>query len=126
MQSCLEVKGLQARNELLLRNDYSRNDEYSDLHPDALSDGDPQGKGTGIGGHLHSTPDCTRPSVINYSNFDTDGGGGQYDIEGRNGVGGRNFLMTISVYNRENNYCGINIDTTANVADGQIQIDYLR
>ena len=124
MQSCLEIKGLEARPALLVRNDYTINDEYSALHPDALSTGDPQGKGTGIGGHLHSTPDCRRTSAINYSNFDTEGGGGLYDIEGRNGVGGRNFLLNISVYNRENNYCGINVDTSANIADGQIYIEY--
>lgn len=124
MQSCLEVKGLEQRPFLLLKNDYTRNDEYSALHPDALSNGDPQGKGTGYGGHTHSTPDCTRPSAIDYSNFDTDNGGGLYDIEGRNGVGGRDFLMNISVYNRVNNYCGINVDTSANVADGQIYIQY--
>lgn len=124
MQSCLEVKGLEARNELLVRNDYTRNDEYSGNHPDAQSTGDPQGKGTGVGGHLFSIPDCTRPSSISYSNFDTERGGGLYDIEGRNGTGGRNFLMNISMYNRERDYCGLNVDTTENVRDGQIVIDY--
>ena len=69
MQSCLEKKGIEARGEALVRNDYSRVDEYSELHCDALSNGDPLGKGTGIGGHTHSTPDCTRPSTINYANF---------------------------------------------------------
>lgn len=126
MQSCLEVKGIEARNDLLVRNDYTRNDEYSGLHPDALSTGDPLGKGSGGGGHLHSTPDCTRPSVIDYRNFDTENGGGLYDIEGRNGVGGRLFLQNISVYNDVNSYCNTNIDTSANIADGQIVIKYTR
>lgn len=127
MQSCLEVKGIQARNELLVRNDYTRNNEYSGSHPDALATGDPQGKGTGHGGHLHSVPDCTRPSTIDYRNFDTENAGGIYDIEGRNGVGGRNFLKTISVYNEEHTYCDDSlIDTSNNIADGQIVIRYTR
>ena len=41
MQSCLEKKGIEARGEALVRNDYSRVDEYSELHSDALSNGDP-------------------------------------------------------------------------------------
>lgn len=122
MQTCLEIKGIEARNESLTRNDYTRNDEYSVTHKDALSDGDPLGKGTGYGGHTHSVPDCKKPSTISRSNFDTSGGGGLYDIEGRNGVGGRIFSMNISVYNEENEYNLNSIDTSANVADGQIVI----
>lgn len=122
MQTCLEVKGISSRNDLLVRNDYSRVDEYSVLHPDALSTGDPQGKGSGHGGHTHSVPDCTRPSTINYSNFVTNDEqvGGLYDIEGRNGVGGRNFLKNISVYNSNYEYGENLVDTSLNVADGQI------
>jgi hypothetical protein len=121
MQTCLEKKGIEARGEALVRNDYSRIDEYSDLHSDALSNGDPQGKGTGIGGHTHSTPDSSRPSTIDYSNFDTMNGGGLYDIEGRNGVGGRNFLMNISVYNAQHEYGPNSVDTSANISDGQVR-----
>lgn len=123
MQTCLEKKGIESRGNLLTRNDYTRADEYSATHPDALATGDPQGKGTGHGGHTHYVPDCNKPSTIDYSNFDTsNNAGGEYDINGRNGVGGRVFAQNISVYNEENSYCGINIDTSANVADGQIVI----
>jgi hypothetical protein len=122
MQTCLEKKGIESRNDLIVRNDYAINDQYSAMHPDALATGDPQGKGTGHGGHTHSIPDCNAPSSINYSNFDTNGGGGQYDIDGRNGVGGRVFCQNISMYNETNDYCGVSIDTSANVADGQIVI----
>ena len=38
MQTCLEKKGIEARHEALVRNDYTQNDEYSVLHPDAISD----------------------------------------------------------------------------------------
>ena len=120
MQTCLEKKGIEARGEALVRNDYNGIDEYSVLHSDALSNGDPNGKGTGIGGHTHSTPDCSRPSSIDYSNFDTMNGGGLYDIEGRNGVGGRNFLMNISKYNATHEYGVNSVDTSANI--GQVRI----
>jgi hypothetical protein len=119
MQTCLEKKGIEARNETLVRNDYNRVDKYSELHSDAISNGDPNGKGTGFGGHTHSIPDCTKPQAINYSNLYTQDGGGLYDIEGRNGVGGRNFLMNISKYNAQSEY-GINsVDTSAN--EGQVR-----
>ena len=122
MQTCLEKKGIETRNETIIRNDYNKTDIYSDTHKDALSDGDIKGKGTGFGGHTHSVPDCNKPSSINYSTFDTENGGGLYDIEGRNGKGGRNFLMNISKYNSENEYGVHIIDTSANLADGQIII----
>lgn len=35
----------QYRKQQITRNDYTRNDEYSGTHPDALSDGDNLGKG---------------------------------------------------------------------------------
>lgn len=122
MQTCLEKKGIEARNETLVRNDYSKVDEYSAKHKNALSDGDVKGKGSGHGGHTHSIPDCTKPSAIDYSNIDTEHGGGKYDIEGRNGVGGRNFLKNISIYNETFEYGPNLVDTAANVADGQIRI----
>lgn len=123
MQTCLEKRGIPARASALTRNDYNIHDQYSETHPDALSNGDPQGKGTGNGGHTHSVPDCNLPtSMINYSNFDTDGGGGLYDIKGRNEVGGRERLMAISIFNKENQYGPALVDTSLNVADGQIVV----
>ena len=123
MQTCLEKKGIEARNKSLVRNDYTRIEEYSSIHPDALATGDPQGKGTGHGGHTHSVPDCEKPSSIVYTNFDTsENAGGLYDIEGRNGVGGRTFLKNISVYNENYEYGPTLIDTRLNVEDGQIRV----
>lgn len=127
-QTCLEVRGIEERHNELVRNDYVRNDEYSQTHKDALSDGDPLGKGSGYGGHTHSVPDCTKPTnLMSYSNFDTrsENIGGLYDIMGRDGTGqtnGRNFLKTISVYNSENEYGRNYVDTLANRIDGQIMI----
>ena len=121
-QSYLEKIALDKRGETIVRNDYNKEDEYSVRHSDALSNGDPQGKGTGMGGHTFSVPDHNKTTGISYSNFDTINGGGLYDIEGRNGVGGRNFLMTISKYNREKQYGKNAVDTSANRTDGQISI----
>lgn len=119
MQTCLEKKGIESRESTLVRNDYTERMEYSALHSDAIGNGDPLGKGTGIGGHTHSTPDCERPSTIDYTNFDTMNGGGLYDVEGRNGVGGRNFLMNISKYNANNEYGATLVDTSRN--EGQVR-----
>jgi hypothetical protein len=123
MQSCLEKRGIEERNTEIVRSDYNINNQYSNTHPDAISDGDPQGKGTGHGGHTHWLPDCTKPTtMIDYSNFDTENGGGEYDIEGRNGIGGRKKAMANSLYNREYQYTANLIDTSLNLAEGQFQM----
>jgi hypothetical protein len=119
-QTCLEKRGIAERNNEIVRSDYNINDEYNEQHKDALSDGDPQGKGTGSAGHGHWLPDCTKPTnMIDYSNFDTANGGGSYDIEGRNGVGGRKASMTRSIYNAETPYGSSIVDTSINQTDGQ-------
>lgn len=126
-QTCLEVNAIERRQEELVRNDYNRNDEYSETHKDAISDGDPLGKGSGFGGHTHYLPDCSKPkSMYDYSNFDTRAShlGGSYDINGRNGIGGRTFLQNISIYNEENQYGVNSVDTSKNIQDGQIIIKY--
>lgn len=119
-QSCLEVRGIEERQEEITRNDYNVEDQYGPTHKDAISDGDPLGKGTGHGGHTFFLPDCTKgPSTIDYSNFDTEHGGGQYDIEGRNGIGGRNRVTTYNLYNKENQYGANLVKTAENIAQGQ-------
>lgn len=124
MQSCLEKKGIESRHEHLVRSDYNKDDFYSVTHKDALSDGDVLGKGTGSGGHGHSLPDCNKPTTeIDYSDFDTINGGGLYDIEGRNGIGGRTRLLNYCLYNQDNAYSASLIDTTANQNDGQYVVE---
>lgn len=74
-------------------------------------------------GHTHSLPDCSKPTTtIDYSNFDTENGGGLYDIEGRNDIGGRKKAMTYSLYNKENSYGAHLIDTEMNLQQGQFQL----
>jgi hypothetical protein len=129
-QSNLEKIGLERRNEHeLIRNDIKKNKPYGVDHELAQwHEGDenhPLGKGTNSGGHQHSLPqeynELTRNQIK--PQIDTENGGGSYDINGRAGVdGGRRWLQTINLYNKENQY-GINsIDTEANIEDGQVYI----
>jgi hypothetical protein len=119
----LEKRGIEERNTEIVRSDYNIEDQYSSTHNDALSDGDAQGKGTGHGGHTHYLPDCNKPTTtIDYSNFDTFNGGGLYDIEGRNGIGGRDWSKASSMYNENYQYGASLVDTSLNVSDGQYQL----
>lgn len=123
MQSCLEKKAIEERHNEIVRSDYNIENQYSSTHKDALSDGDAQGKGTGHGGHTAYLPDCNKPSTtIDYSNFDTTNGGGLYDIEGRNDIGGRKRAIASSLYNSENQYSANLVNTEINVNDGQYQV----
>lgn len=121
-QTSLEKYGIEERKNTIIRNDYSITDEYSDLHADAISDGDVKGKGTKSGGHGVWLPDHSKPRSIDYSNFNTTQGGGLYDIEGRNDIGGRKKAIASSLYNEEHQYGLHLIDTTKNVRDGQVQL----
>lgn len=119
-QSYLEIKGIEERHNEIVRSEYGVNDAYSETHENAISDGDVKGKGTNNGGHQHYIPDYTKPStLINYSNFDTTKGGGKYDIEGRNGFGGRDRLVQINIYSKDNSYGPNSVDTTNNINEGQ-------
>lgn len=113
MQTNLEKKGIEARNTAEINRTYSVKDEYSVLHPNAISNGDEKGKGTGVGGHTHTIPGQSTLTSIDYSNLDTLNGGGKSDIEKRN------FLKNISKYNENNQYGAHLIDTSAN--EGQVR-----
>ena len=124
MQSCLEKRGIEERHEEIVRSDYNIEDQYTSTHKDAISDGDAQGKGTGHGGHTHWLPDCNKPkTTIDYSNFDTFNGGGEYDINGRNGISGRKRAMNSSMYNQENEYGPNLVDTEINFQEGQFRVN---
>lgn len=120
-QSCLEKAGIAERNEEIVRSIYNSEDEYSATHPNAISDGDVKGKGTKSGGHGAWLPSCNgvASNAINYSNFDTVNGGGKYDIEGRNDIGGRNKAMASQLYNPESQYGAKLINSEENIAQGQ-------
>lgn len=120
MQSCLEKRAIDERNTEIVRSDYNSSDQYSATHKDAISDGDAQGKGTQHGGHTAWLPDCSKPlNMIDYSNFDTFNGGGYYDIEGRNDIGGRKRAMVNQLYNSDNQYSANLINTEENRNAGQ-------
>lgn len=131
-QTCLEIHGIEERNEEIVRNDYNIEDQYSVTHPDALSDGDSQGKGSGHGGHVDWTPYCSdnaSKNMIDYKNFDTayeDGNriGDCYDINGRNGIGGRIYSMLKCKYGPEYQYGPALVNTEENQNQGQVVVGY--
>lgn len=129
-QTCLEIHGIEERNEEIVRNDYNIEDQYSVTHPDALSDGDSQGKGSGHGGHVDWAPFCSdnnTKNMIDYKNFDTSYEsqiGDCYDINGRNGIGGRIYLMNKCKYGPEYQYGPELVNTEENRNQGQVVVGY--
>lgn len=111
---------INARKSLETYSLYHEGNKYDVNHENAISDEGKQGKGTLNGGHTHTIPNPDKPKSIDYSSFNTGNGGNLFDIEGREGRGGRNFLKTISLYNEDTPYGAHMIDTSANKADGQI------
>ena len=123
-QSRLEQEGLNIRKELLTKNDFNRTtDVYSEEHDKSKTHNDelhPLGKGTGHGGHTHTVPNRKlSKTAIDRSQFDTENGGGSYDIYGYNNAGGRTRLLSINLYNANKQYNENSIDTTSNIEDGQ-------
>lgn len=128
MRSFLEIESMNARHEMETRSDYTRVNQYSETHPDALATGDRQGKGTGHPGHGDWLPHCTSQiNVFNFSNFDTaitsNAGNGNIN-DPQSDVYARNAAMTKSLYSPTNPYNeGANsIDTSLNVLEGQYVI----
>lgn len=120
MQTNLEKNAIIERDELEMLNPYNDTNAYNHMHKNAISDGDVKGKGTNSGGHGSYLPDYSKgKDMIDYSNFDTDNGGGKYDIEGRNGHGGRNKSLTNRIWGKNNPYGPSVVDTTINRLDGQ-------
>lgn len=124
-QSALEAKGMEERQVELVRSDYNKINRYSESHEDALSHPDDPnkvlGKGTNSGGHGHYAPNSSQKGY-NYSNLNTTEGGGYYDIHGRNDQGGRDRLLKINIYGKDNPYGHGSVDTSANIDEGQYVI----
>lgn len=124
--NALQKIGTETRENLLKKN-YYQSDEfgepYSAQHKDAVSDGDPQGKNQkNPGGAVDfKQPDPWNPNRKNYmfSSFSTVSGegdtqiGGQYDVEARSQMHGRN------LYHEEFEYGDGNIDLSTNDIVGQ-------
>ena len=123
MQTCLEARSMEERHREIVVNDYSRENIYTALHPNALATGDSKGKGTGRpGGTKIILPHCNGTlNVIDYSNYDTDprsGAGNDTDNAARNQS------LARSLYNRENMYSAALIDSSANIREGQYSVHY--
>ena len=116
-QTRLEEEGKVIRNERLIKNEYQKNEEkqYNEEHDTALTHDDelhPLGKGTKSGGHTHITPNRKAPKAIDYSQFNTENGGGSYDIFGRDEAGGRKRSQMINIYGPDRQYNENSIDTS--------------
>lgn len=134
-QSRLENIGITKRTQLTHKNDYIKTEnEFSEQHKDALSDGDPLGKGNGIsmGVAVANTDDFyideygNRSQRMNYNNLVTHESGtktigGLYDRFGKPELGhsGRLQLLSMNKYQEGHEYGPDSIDTTANRLDGQ-------
>lgn len=118
-QSCLEIVSMNERHEEIVRSDYNYENQYGPQHPDALANGDAQGKGTMGGGQSHWLPDCRSymgASTFRYDDFDTavsSNAGNNTDNDARNKS------LARSLYNSEKPYTAVLIDTTANIREGQ-------
>lgn len=127
-QTCLEIRGMEQRTKERVRRHYNENDQYGFGHKDTISDGDPQGKSSGHGGHTSYLPNCQADkNLFDYSNFDTSPEsniGGSFDINGREGHPGRKQAMARSLYNHLAPYGAALVSTEANRADGQIYLNY--
>lgn len=120
MVTCLENVSRQERKEEIVRNEFSRDDQYSATHEAALSGGK-LGRGTGNGrGHTHWLPNCKGTlGTFNFSNFDTnpkDHIGTDVDNATRETA------MVRSLYNYENQYSARIVDTSLNVREGQYRV----
>ena len=120
-QSYLEVEAIQARKEQMERSDYNQNNEYSESHPDALSNGDIRGKGTGnFGGPTYTVPDMTKPkSEIGSSGFNTEAGGNSCDERARDVMTARSLYSPERQYGLASMGANVYVDTAVNRADGQ-------
>ena len=117
-QSNLEKIGIERRQNELVRNQVKKSNPYSVEHQLAKStEGQALGKGTG-NGYSHATHqisdynELTKNRIV--PQIDTENCGGEYDINGYNGNGGRKYLQTINKYGPNNPYGADNFDLTSN------------
>lgn len=119
-QTCVESRAIEERHKQMARSDYNRDNQYSGNHPDALANGDRNGKGTGLsGGSKFWLPNCESEGMYDYSNFDTDPESGAGNEDDNNA---RRTAMARSLYNSTNRYGVDSVDTSANVQEGQYQV----
>lgn len=135
-QSRLEEEGILKRDELQHKNRYYNDvaanlkEEYSQGHKDAISNGDPLGKGANQSMRFSIPDRKASKTAIDRSNFittesDAQSIGGKYDIYGYGsieGKSGRIYLEGINLYNPRNEYGSLSVDTSQNVLDGQIVV----
>jgi hypothetical protein len=125
-QSALEAEAIKERKIELANNiSYGRGEgkEYSESHVKAKSNpNNPLGKGVGGTNMQAYTPILdkanTSKTQYRYDSINTTEGGGQYDIQGRFDDGGRERLLHINIYSKENPY-GPNMFDSLEDIEGQ-------
>lgn len=122
-QTNLERLGITERGNQLTKADYTNINQYSESHADALSPvslnakGEEKGKGTGTPMGYYTLPSTKNPAAgIDYSKINTATGGSAEDNTARI------TNQTRNLYNPTNFYDESAIDTSANVAQGQVVI----
>ena len=103
----LEQIGKERRQQEFARNTVKKSNKYDENHELAHSTpGQVLGKGDNKGYINHvimSYDEYTKDAIVPQVNPDNIGGG-EYDINGRNGIGGRKHLETINKYGPKNMY----------------------
>lgn len=135
-QSRLENIAISKRESLIIKNEYSQIEgkKYSEDHKDAISDGDPYGKGNGSS-MGYAIPETNSFNIsnegiivqkINYSTVVTHENGastigGEYDRNGNPRIkkSGRNALIGINKFSQNNEYGENSVDTIENISLGQ-------
>lgn len=128
-QTDVEKLSIEKRADDALRRRYNFDtNEYSENHDDAKHHSDdqhPLGKGSGdssqgpnyvplkTDGHIIASKHGTTYGIT--LNTSSNAVGGSYDVYGRNGIGGRQYMQTINPYNEDNSYGVDSIDTSINV-----------
>jgi len=122
-QTNLERLGISERTNQLTKAEYTNINQYDESHADAKSPnslnakGEEKGKGTGTPMGYYTLPSTKNPAAgIDYSKINTATGGSAEDITARIANQTRN------LYNPTNFYDASAIDTSANVAEGQVVI----
>lgn len=114
--SGIETSASEARQKQLQKNlEYNKENSYSSSHNKAKSiNGQALGKGVANSDHQVYVPKIENKDDFKnryeYNSLNTEQGGGDYDINGRNNNGGRERLLGINLYGKNHEYGNIDIN----------------
>lgn len=118
MVSCLEIRSIDARHTQIVRSDYQATSPYTNITGNMNTIKDLTMKGVLNAGHGHWLPDChAQINDFTRFNFDVDPDSNRGNLADQEA---RTTAMARSVYSALQPYS--NIDTSANVREGQYVI----